>query len=149
MATAFYVYDSLDEYNRLNKDYIDDLLFSVKLEDIYIMGDKMILVTNTNDAKERINTARTIIHARNGVVPDELKQKSKLVKHDTVYYDVKKKRVIFSPKFLRKPLYEVRADRYYGDLIRGRLKINYEHRFYDFVRDRVVFILAYSNPLTT
>ena len=86
--------------------------------------------------------SKTIIHARNGSLPPELKDMSKLICHDEIVYDIKKHRLMFKPRFLRSPLYETKVDRFYGDLQKGKYKVNYNHRFYDFIRDRVNLVLS-------
>mgnify|MGYP003341897105 CR=1 FL=1 len=75
MATSFYIYQTFKEYSKINKDYIYDPLHHTKLIDIYIVPKlKVILVTQTNEDKERINMNKTIVHARNGTLPEELKE---------------------------------------------------------------------------
>ena len=89
---------------------------------------------------------KTIVHARNGTLPEELKELTKLIQHDDTVFDVKKGKLLFRPRFLRSPLYETKVDRFYGDLKKGKYKINYNHRFYDFIRDRVNLVLSEPNP---
>jgi hypothetical protein len=147
LATSFYIYQTFKEYSKINKDYIYDPLHHTKLIDIYIVPKlKVILVTQTNEDKERINMNKTIVHARNGTLPEELKELTKLIQHNDTVFDVKKGKLLFRPRFLRSPLYETKVDRFYGDLKKGKYKINYNHRFYDFIRDRVNLVLSEPNP---
>lgn len=142
MATSFYVYSSLEVYNRIYKDFIQDPMFNAKLIDIYIVPRlHLIAVTNTNNQKERLNMNRTIVHARNGVLPEELKGTVDLIKHNQCVFDAKKNKLLFKPRFLRSPLYETKVDRFYGDFHKGKYKVNWEHRFYDFMRDRINLVL--------
>jgi len=141
MSTSFYVYETLDEYKRLNKQFVNNPLYHTKLIDMYIIPNlKIILITHTNDQKERINLTKTTIHARNGFLPDELKH-AQIVNYGKIFFDVKKSKLLINPKFLRKAQYIQKVDRYFGERTTGKQKINYEFRFYDFVRDRVSLVL--------
>lgn len=142
MATSFYVYDNMDIYNKINQNQIADPLFHADLIDVFVIPfDHIILVTNTNNQKESINMSKTIIHARNGILPNELIGMANLIKYDKIRFDAKKKKLHFNPRFLRKSQYETRVDRYYGDLTKGKFKLNYQYKFYDFIRDRVNLII--------
>jgi hypothetical protein len=142
MATSFYVYESIDEYNKVYGQYTQDLMFHCQVIDIYIVPNlKVIVVTNTNDQKEKANVSKTIVHCRNGVIPDELKDRAELVKYGKIVYDVKKNKLFFNPRVCRKADYETRVDRFYGNLEKGKKKIDYNHRYYDFTRDRINLVL--------
>lgn len=143
MATAFYVYSDMNMYNRINKGFTDDPIRHAILIDLFILDyDHIIVLTNTNNLKERPNLKRTIIHVRNGVLSDELKAKSKCVLYKKITFDAKHNNLLFFPRFLRKPLYKTRVDRYFGDISTKKHIINYEHRFYDFVRDRISLVIS-------
>lgn len=145
MATSFYVYDTLLDYKKVNKQFIDDVKFHAPLLDVYVEPKKrLIIVTNTNDMKQRIDMSRTIAHARNGTIPNELLGRLKLIKYNNVIFDAKKGKLIFNPRFLRSPLFELKIGRYYGDRNKGKFKIDWGYRFYDFMRDRVNLILISS-----
>lgn len=143
MATSFYVYSNMEMYNKINKGFTDDPMRHATLIDLFILNDKhIIVVTNTNNLKERINLSRTIIHVRNGVIPEELKAQCKCVLYKKVTFDAKHNKLLFFPRFLRKPLYVTRVDRYFGNTSTKKHKINYDYRFYDFVRDRISLVIS-------
>lgn len=142
MATSFYVYSDLKTYNNINHQFLSDPQFHSELIDILIIPFKnIILVTNTNKEKERPNMQRTIIHFRNGVIPEDLKYKAKIVQEKHVFFNYKTKKISIIPRLFRKPLFKVKCDRYYGDTCGKNVKINYKLKFYDFFRDRVNFIV--------
>ena len=142
MATSFYVYESLEDYMKMYKQDGENPLSQVKLIDLYVVPNlKLIVVTNTNNQKERLNMGKTIIHARNGILPEDLRETAKLVKYESIIFDIKKKKLYFNKKFLRKAQFETKVDRFFGNLEKGKVKIDFESRFYDFTRDRINLLL--------
>ncbi len=140
MATAIYIYESLKEYDRIYGLDRKDETRETKLNDLYVKDDKLFVVTNTSMHKEQPEMHRSIVHFRNGDLGEWEDGTEKLVKFGSLYYNHKKNKLEIFPKFLRKPLLQLRVDRYYGETMK-RKEIDYAYRFYDLQRDRMNLVL--------
>ena len=95
--------------------------------------------------KEHPQLQRSIVHFRNGEIGEWEDGKEELVKYDDVRLNIKKDQIEFFPRFLRKPKLSMRIGRFYGNLEKGKIKVDYKNRFYDLHRDRITFILEDKN----
>ena len=146
MASAIYVYENAKEFENYYKGYTEDSFKTLKIIDMYIHDeDRLWVVTNTNDEKERPMLQKSLCHFRNGSVDEYKTDKTVLVVFEKIKFDFKKSKLKFFPKFLdflgRKPKLTWKVDRYFGD---GKPKCNtidYNHRYYDFETDRINLIL--------
>ena len=145
MATSSHIFETLDEFKRIyqEKFYLPE--YNVKLEDLYVVGDKLWIVTNTNDQKQQPELHRTLVHFRNGNIDGYKTGDEKLVLHDKVRVNFEKEQVEFYPRFLRKPLLSLRFGRFYGKIQKKKRKLDWNLRFYDFHNDRMIFILENEN----
>jgi len=143
MASSIYVYNSLKEYIKYNKDNLNELFKSSKIVDLYIHDKtKLWVVTNTNDLKERPTLWRSLVHFRNGNVDAYKTDKSKLILYDKIKFNPKKMKIDIFPRFLRKPELRWRVDKYINNSNNKKCKfIDYEHRFYDLETNRINLIL--------
>jgi len=156
MASSIYVYRTFADYKRFYPPAeIKEPLNHSPLIDMYVKEDKDIkklwVITNTAPANYKPELWRSLVHFRNGTCKKWLDGSEKLVKHDNIFYDFKKNHLIIEPRFLCAPYYSRHVDRYVGkspksdskllDYINHTVKINYDKRFYDHVRDRMNFII--------
>jgi len=144
MATSFYIYENIDEYNVIYNENRKDPMREVDLLDLYVCKDKLYVVTNTSMHKEQPRMERTIIHFRNGKLDEWADGSEKLVKYGSMQFNPKTNNLEIFPKLLRKPELQFRIGRYYGEDAKKK-KINYEHRFYDLFLDRINLILEEKN----
>ncbi len=68
MASSFHIYESLQEYEKVYGMFANNPMHQVKLIDMFIKGDKLWIVTNTIELKEKPELTRTILHFRNGSI---------------------------------------------------------------------------------
>lgn len=141
MATSSHIFESLDEFKRIYGERFDQLEYKVPLNDLWINKDKLWIVTNTNDQKQKPDLFRSMVHFRNGTIEEWRDGNEKLVLHGKMRINLKTEKLEFFPRFLRKPLLSIRYGRFYGDVKDKKRKINYDLRFYDFHNDRMIFIL--------
>ena len=147
MGTAFYVYETEEEYLKMYKDRVNEKIHHSPVTAMYLSLDgkenHLWVVTESSKQKERPRMERSIVHFRNGLQGaasykegDEIPLEKKDVKFN------KKKMVIqILPKTLRKPILEFRVDRYYGDEVKGRIKADEQKYYYDTVMDRINIVL--------
>ena len=140
MATSIYVFDCIKTYNNIYKEHVDDIEHKMPLIDLYVKGDKLWVVTNSNDMKEQPRLNRSIVHFRKDNAKEWIEGDEKLVIHGKMRFDYKKNQLEFFPRKLRKPLLSMRVGRYFG-LKEGKCAIDYDKRYYDFKNDRMIFIL--------
>lgn len=142
MASAIYVYENEEEFKNFYKGYTEDSFKTLKIIDMYIHdNDKLWVVTNTNDEKERPMLQKSLCHFRNGNIDEYKTENTVLVLFEKIKFDYKKSKLKFFPRFLRSPKLTWKVDRYFGD---GKPKCNiidYDHRYYDFETDRINLIL--------
>lgn len=141
MATSSHIFESLDEFKRIYGERFDQLEYKVPLNDLWINKDKLWIVTNTNDQKQKPDLFRSMVHFRNGTIEEWRDGNEKLVLHGKMRINLKTEKLEFFPRFLRKPLLSIRYGRFYGDVKDKKRKINYDLRFYDLHNDRMIFIL--------
>ena len=77
----------------------------------------------------------------NGSAEDYMEGDEICITFDKIKYNSCKKTLELHPRFLRKPLMSINIGRYYGEKVKGKKKINYEHRFYDLVKDRINLVI--------
>ncbi len=143
MASSIYVFDDMKTFDHFYKGYTDQLTRRVKIIDMYIQDkDKLYVVTNTNTTKERPRIGKSLVHFRNGDIGEYKNDGTRLITHDKIKFNRKKMQLEFFPRFLRKPFLKWRVDRYLDAVFRNENKqIDYDHRYYDFETDRIIFIL--------
>jgi hypothetical protein len=140
MATSIYIFDCIKTFNSVYKEHIDDIEHKMPLIDLYVKGDKLWVVTNSNNMKEQPRLNRSIVHFRRDNAKEWIEGDEKLVIHGKMRFDYKKNQLEFFPRKLRKPLLSMRVGRYFG-LKDGKCTIDYDKRYYDFKNDRMIFIL--------
>jgi len=141
MASSIYVYENMKEFENWYKGFIDMPLKKLKIIDMYIHEkDKLWVVTNTNQEKERPLLQKSLCHFRNGNIDEYKTDNTKLILFDKVKLDFKKSKLSIFPRFLRKPLLTWKVDRYFGEKPKHKL-IDWNHRYYDFELDRINLIL--------
>lgn len=152
MATAVYVYKSLDDYNKFYSGKTDQLVYQIPIIDIYVDVEKgkLFVVTNQNfdETKKGIEWYRTIVSLRSEnflplLLADKRFDVEVLWENNTVYND-KKQNLEFFRSRLGKPKMSHQVDRCVGG---GDLKLytlKYKYRFYDYTVDRINLILDSS-----
>ena len=145
MATSIYVYEPIELYAKLYAENRDDPMRECELLDLYLNDGRLYVLTNTSMHKEQPQLQRSIVHFRNGEIGEWEDGKEELVKYDDVRLNIKKDQIEFFPRFLRKPKLSMRIGRFYGNLEKGKIKVDYKNRFYDLHRDRITFILEDKN----
>ena len=140
MATSIYVFDSDRMFEAVYREHVDDVEYKMPLIDLYVKGERLWVVTNSNDMKEQPRLTRSIVHFRKDNAKEYVEGDEKLVTHGKVRYNEKRNQLEFFPRFLRKPMLSMRVGRYFGIVV-GKCNINYDKRYYDFKNDRMIFIL--------
>ena len=142
MATSFYVYSTLKEYQKVYGDKTNSEMFQTKIKDMYVVkGEKLWVVTNFTEEVAKPQLNRSIVHFLAGEVAYYKKGDEKLVVEGKIKYNPKKDWVEIYPRVLRNPEVFFRIGRIYGDKPVKTTKINYKHRFYDFTSNRINLIL--------
>ena len=156
MASSLYVYRSFKDYERFYpKEEMGEPLNHSPLIDMYIKEDgdvkKLWVITNTAPPDYKPELWRSLVHFRNGNCKKWSDGTEKLVKHDNIYYDFRNNHLVIEPRFLMEPYYWRNVDRFVGkvpksnskilDYVNHNVKINYDKRFYDYVRDRINLII--------
>lgn len=141
MASSFHVYESLAEYKRIYGMFADNPMHHVELIDMFIKGDKLWIITNTSELKEKPLLTRTLVHFRNGSANEYMDGDEICIKYDKIRYNSCKNQIELYPRLLRKPLMTIPVGRYYGEKVKGKKKINYEYRFYDLIKDRINLVI--------
>ena len=140
MATSIYVFDSDRMFEAVYREHVDDVEYKMPLIDLYVKGERLWVVTNSNDMKEQPRLTRSIVHFRKDNAKEYVEGDEKLVTHGKVRYNEKRNKLEFFPRFLRKPMLSMRVGRYFGIVV-GKCNIDYDKRYYDFKNDRMIFIL--------
>lgn len=140
MATSIYIFDSDRMFKAVYREHMDDVEYKMPLIDLYVKGERLWVVTNSNDMKEQPRLTRSIVHFRKDNAKDYVEGDEKLVTHGKVRYNEKRNQLEFFPRLLRKPLLSMRVGRYFG-INEGKCNIDYDKRYYDFKNDRMIFIL--------
>jgi hypothetical protein len=140
MASSIYIFDSDRMFKAVYREHVDDLEHKMPLIDLYVKGEKLWVVTNSNDQKERPRLDRSIVHFRKGDAKEWIEGDEKLVTHGKIRFNNKKNHLEIFPRFMRKPLLSMRVGRYFG-IKEGKCNIDYDKRYYDFKNDRIIFIL--------
>jgi len=140
MATSIYVFDSDRMFEAVYREHVDDVEYKMPLIDLYVKGERLWVVTNSNDMKEQPRLTRSIVHFRKDNAKKYVEGDEKLVTHGKVRYNEKRNQLEFFPRFLRKPMLSMRVGRYFGIVV-GKCNIDYDKRYYDFKNDRMIFIL--------
>ena len=144
MASAIYVYPDFNEYTRFYGREQNDLTYEAVLIDLYVdvVKQKLFVITNTSNEKERILNNRTITHIRNeSFKKDHLNDDCRLVTDKDIVY--KNGYLELFPRFLRKPLMKLRVDRCVGGNIKKN-RLDLTKMKYDFTRDRINLIVHHS-----
>jgi hypothetical protein len=143
MASAVYIFDDMNTFNNFYKGYTGDNMRKTKIIDMYVQNkEKLYVVTNTNDRKERPLLQKSLVHFRNGTLGEHENEDTELIKYEKIIFNRKKMQIEFNPRFLRKPSLKWRVDRYLDAAYRNENKtIDYDHRYYDFELDRIILVL--------
>lgn len=143
MASSIYVYSSLQDFENFYRGFLNEPLKKINIVDLYIKDkSKLWVVTNSNSLKEKPTLQKSLVHFRNGTLYDYADQNTKLVVFNKIFFNKKKMKLCFFPRFLRKPLLEWHVDRFITNDEKNHEKnIDYSHRYYDFELDRINFIL--------
>lgn len=148
MGTAFYVFETEEEYTEMYKERIKEKIHHSPVTAMYLSLDPikenhLWVVTESSSQKERPRMERTIVHFRNG--EHDLLQYKKgneiQVSKKNIKFDKNKMLIKIMPKTLRKSLLEFRVDRYYGRVSVGKIKLEKMLYFYDTVMDRINVVL--------
>ena len=122
-------------------------MYCIKITDMYLKpNDVLWIVEKYDKIKEKPLLGRSIVHFRDSSFEKNKQGDEVLVLHEKVKFDPKRMKVQFFPKLLRKPMFELKCDRFYGDetMKKGK-KIDYAHRYYDINADRVNLVLKDEN----
>jgi hypothetical protein len=141
MASAIYVYPDFNQYSRFYGREQNDLTYEAILIDLYVdvVKQKLFVITNTSNEKERILNNRTITHIRNESFKKyHLNDDCRLVTDKDIVY--KNGYLELFPRFLRKPLMKLRVDRCVGGDIKKN-RIDLSRMKYDYTRDRINLII--------
>jgi hypothetical protein len=143
MASSIYIFDDMETFDHFYKGYTEDKMRRIKIVDMYVQDkNKLYIVTNTNDQKEKPEMRKSLVHFRNGKLGEYENEGTELIKYEKIKFNRKKMKLEFNPRFLRKPSLSWRVDRYLDAVYRNENKlIDYNHRYYDFERDRIILIL--------
>ena len=80
MATSFYVYSTLKEYQKVYGDKANSEMFQTKIKDMYVAdGEKLWVVTNFTEQAAKPQLNRSIVHFYAGEVAYYKKGDEKLV----------------------------------------------------------------------
>ena len=141
MASAIYVYPDFNQYSRFYGREQNDLTYEAILIDLYVnhKEQKLFVITNTSNEKERILNNRTITHIKNeSFKKDHLNANCTLITDKDIIY--KNGYLELFPRFLRKPLMKLRVDRCVGGDIKKN-RIDLSRMKYDYTRDRINLII--------
>jgi hypothetical protein len=144
MASSIYIYPNFNEYIRFYGREQNDLTYEAVLIDLYVdvVKQKLFVITNTSNEKERILNNRTITHIRNeSFKKDHLNDECRLVTDKDIVY--KNGYLELFPRFLRKPLMKLRVDRCVGGNIKKN-RLDLTKMKYDFTRDRINLVVHHS-----
>tara|TARA_B100000029_G_scaffold490183_1_gene548908 strand:- start:668 stop:1099 length:432 start_codon:yes stop_codon:yes gene_type:complete len=142
MGTAFYLYENEEELKKLYGQQLNEEAHCIKITDMYLKpNDVLWIIEQYEKIKEKPLIGRSIVHFRNTSFDEYKEGNEKLVLHEKLAYDPKRNKLQMFPKKLRKPEYEVKVDRYYGNPKTKKCKIDYKHRYYDLTQDRVNMVL--------
>tara|TARA_R110000744_G_scaffold206951_1_gene325551 strand:- start:1835 stop:2269 length:435 start_codon:yes stop_codon:yes gene_type:complete len=140
MSTSIYIFDTDKMFKSIYREHTDDLEHKMPLIDLYVKGEKLWVVTNSNDINEQPRLDRSIVHFRKDNAKEWIEGDEKLVIHGKIRYNHKRNQLEIFPRFLRKPLLSMRVGRFFGNK-NGKCYIDYNKRYYDFKNDRMIFIL--------
>ena len=141
MATSIYIFENDDLFHKVYKDVIEDPLYVMKIIDLYVKGESLWIVTNSNDKKEQPRLSNTLVHFRQGNIKEWENGDEKLVQYGDMRYNHKRHHLEFFPRMLRKPLLSMRVGRCITNKSDKYSKVNYDKRFYDFTNNRIIFLL--------
>ena len=143
MASSIYIFDNMEMFEYIYKGYTENKMRKIPIVDIYIENkEKLYIVTNTNDQKEKPEMRKSLVHFRNGNLGEYETENTELIKHEKIKFNKNKMQLEFNPKFLRKPSLKWKVDRYFNSNCMNKNNvIDYDHRYYDFELDRIIFIL--------
>ena len=148
MGTAFYVYETEEEYLDMYKDRVNEKIHHSPVTAMYLSLDNtkenhLWVVTESSKQKERPRMERSIVHFRNG--EHDLLQykdgKEIQLQKKNIKFDKNSMKIKIMPKTLRKSLLEFRVDRYYGYDANPKVKAENQINYYDTVMDRINIIL--------
>ena len=148
MGTAFYVYETEEEYLEMYKERVKEKIHHSPVTAMYLSLDKikenhLWVVTESSTEKERPRMERSIVHFRNG--EHDLLQykdgKEIQLQKKNIKFDKNSMKIKIMPKTLRKSLLEFRVDRYYGYDANPKVKAENQINYYDTVMDRINIIL--------
>ena len=152
MASSIYVYKNIDDFLEYYKGKEDQLIHKIPIIDMYIEPrlEKLFVVTNQDvqqEKKQNIDWFRTIVHIRNEeFIPDMFAREELnpvVVQYGKVFFDGKTGYINFFPRRFRKSLYGQHVDRFIGGMSsQKKYPLKYEHRYYDFLQDRINLILG-------
>jgi len=142
MGTSFYLYENEEELKKIYGAQLNEETHCIKITDMYLKpNDVLWIIEEYDKIKEKPLIGRSIVHFRNTSFNEYKNGDEKLILHDKLVFDPKRSKLQAFTKILRKPEFEVKVDRYYGDEKTKKCKIDYNHRYYDLTSDRVNLIL--------
>lgn len=152
LASSIYVYKNMEEFLMYYAGKEEQLIHKIPIIDMFVEPKlkKLFVITNQdiiNEKKNNIDWFRTIVHIRNEeFIPDMFARKEfnpLTVQHGKLIFDGKTGYIDFFPRKFRKALYGQHVDRFIGGMKnRKRYQLEYEHRYYDFLQDRINLILG-------
>jgi len=142
MGTSFYIYENIEELKKVYGQRLDEETHCIKITDMFLKpNDVLWIIEQYDKIKEKPLIGRSIVHFRNTSFDDYKNGDEKLVLHNKLKYNPKRNKLQIFPKTLRKPEYEVKVDRFYGNEQKKSSLIDYHHRYYDLSADRVNLVL--------
>jgi len=145
MASSIYIYETIEDYNKIYKGVRNDPTRESFLIDLFVKEGKLLIVTETSKLKERPELTKSLVHFRNGTLGKYEDGTERLVGYTSLKFNNKKTKLEIFPRFLRKAVLELRVDRFYGNVKKRKIKIDYTRRYYDLIFDRINLILVEKN----
>ena len=95
----------METFDHFYKGYTEDKMRRIKIVDMYVQDkNKLYIVTNTNDQKEKPEMRKSLVHFRNGKLGEYENEGTELIKYEKIKFNRKKMKLEFNPRFLRRYL---------------------------------------------
>lgn len=139
---------------------LKDKIYHGKLVDLYVKNFKdhkqLWIVTDSEiGKKEKPNLTKSRVIFRTGNCEKFRDGTERIVKHGSIFFDYKRRKLVIEPRWLEESLAEFNVDRYIGkslqkinkilDYFNPNFAIDYDNRFYDLSRDRINLILKFPS----
>jgi len=149
MGTSIYVFKNLKTYLKSYENFVDpkkDLNErSIKVRDLYTRpNEKLWFVLDTDKFSNKISITKSITFLTLKDFKFSSDGKEKLVKYGRLKFDFKHNKLIFNPRFLRKPDLILKTDKYVSMLNekpKKTKKIDNSCMFFDLQFNRLCLVL--------